>query len=192
MNTVITIMLVQGFLGAADTLYYHEWRYRLPGRPEVTARELRLHATRDFVYAIVFATLPCFAWSGACAWLLAALLLAEIIITLTDFVVERETRSDQGGVATGELVTHVIMAIVYGAFLSQLAPHLIQWSAGPTGLLPHTVVAPELELLCFAMAAGVFASGVRDLGSSVGVRALAWPWAGDDAGTAKPRAAKPQ
>ena len=183
MNAVITIMLIQGALGAADTLYYHEWRYRLPGRPEVTARELRLHATRDFIYAIVFATLPLFTWSGACAWLLVLLLAAEIVITLTDFVVERETRADQGGVATGELVTHVIMAIAYGAFLARLAPHLYQWSAGPTGWIRHEVVAPWVELLCGLMALGVLLSGVRDLGASLGARALAWPWAGDAAGT---------
>ena len=176
MDAVITLMIIQGTLGAADTLYYHEWRYRLPARPEETRVELRLHAVRDFIYAAIFATLPWFAWSGAYTWLLCALLLAEIIITITDFVVERTTRSNQGGVATGEFVTHVIMAIIYGAFLATLAPHLYAWGGGETGLIAYTDPSPMVGGVCLIMAVGVFSSGVRDLGASMGIAAFAWPW----------------
>ena len=131
MEAAIILMMVQGVLGAADTLYYHEWRFRLAGHADETKIELRLHAARDFIYAIIFATLPWFAWSGALAWVLM-LLLAEILITLTDFVVEREARASQGGIATGEFLTHVVMAIIYGAFIATLMPHLWGWTDGPT------------------------------------------------------------
>jgi len=173
-------MLVQGALGAADTLVYHEWRYRLPGHAEETRVELQLHAVRDFIYAVIFGTLPWFAWSGGWAWVLAGLLVAEIGITLTDFVVERRTRASQGGVATGEFLTHVIMAIIYGAFIATLAPHLYGWGGAETGFVSHDVVSPTVGALCGLMAVGVFVSGVRDLGASLGIPGFAWPWTDGD------------
>ncbi len=180
MEAVIALMLVQGTLGAADTLVYHEWRFRLPGHAREAGAELQLHAARDFIYAVIFGTLPWFAWSGGWAWALAGLLAAEIVITLTDFVVERRTRASQGGLATGEFVTHVIMAIVYGAFLATLAPHLYGWSAAETGFVAHDVVSPMVGNLCGLMAVGVFVSGVRDLGASFGLPGFAWPWTDSD------------
>jgi hypothetical protein len=54
-------------------------------------------------------------WEGLAAWALAALLLAEIAITLRDFVVEDTVRRPLGGVYPGERVMHAVMGIVYGA-----------------------------------------------------------------------------
>ena len=177
MEAVIVLMMIQGALGAADTLYYHEWRFRLVGHADETRVELQLHALRDFIYAIIFATLPWFAWSGTLAWVLMALLGAEIIITLTDFVVERRTRRSQGGLATGEFVTHVVMAIIYGAFLATLMPHLWAWTDGPTGWVRHDPVSSTVGVTCGVMALGVALSGFRDLGASFGWSGFAWPWA---------------
>jgi hypothetical protein len=49
MATALWLLAIQGVIGAFDTLYYHEWRARLPARPEITRAELRLHAARDFL-----------------------------------------------------------------------------------------------------------------------------------------------
>jgi hypothetical protein len=87
MLAALWLLVVQGSFGAFDTLYYHEYRARLPARTEARA-ELLLHAGRDFVYAVIFGMLSRFEWRGVWAWVLAALLLIEIGITLTDFVVE--------------------------------------------------------------------------------------------------------
>ena len=54
--------------------------------------------------------------------MLAALLTAEIILTLTDFVVEDAVRSTLGGVYQGERVMHAVMGLVYGAMLAHLLP----------------------------------------------------------------------
>lgn len=43
-------------LGAFDTLYYHEYRLKLPHSGH-TRIELRLHAARDFAYAIIIGSL---------------------------------------------------------------------------------------------------------------------------------------
>jgi hypothetical protein len=166
MNAALTLLLVQGALGAFDTLWYHEWTQRLPARAGA-GRELRLHAARDFAYAVVFGSLGWAAWEGWLAWLLAAILLGEILITLGDFVEEDRTRR----LPAGERVMHTVMAIVYGAFLANLIPQMIDWAGRPTRLAAVSFGA--VSWLMTAMAGGVFLSGVRDLWASFDLRSAA-------------------
>src|SRR5205814_1109261 len=122
------------------------------------APELRLHALRDFLYAILFGGLPWLEWRGLWAAVLVAVLLAEIVLTLSDFVVEIRVRKPFGDVYAGERVTHAVMGILYGLMLAHLLPVLGQWWSQPTAL---AAAAPVSEPLCWAltlMAAGVFAS----------------------------------
>jgi len=100
MTTALQVLLLLGALGALDTLYYHEWRLRLPETPSAR-RELRLHASRDFAYAIVFASLAWTTWNGVWVWPLALILLFEIVVTLTDFIEEDRTRRLPAAAATG-------------------------------------------------------------------------------------------
>ena len=88
MRTVLYLLAAQACIGAFDTIYYHEWRARLPAMGPAARDELHLHAARDFVYAVIFASLPWLAWKGVWAWLLVALVATEIVLTLRDFVVE--------------------------------------------------------------------------------------------------------
>src|SRR5262245_46041720 len=111
MTTALSLLAFQGVIGAFDTLYYHEWRARLPARGSQAAPELKLHALRDFLYAVLFGTLPWLAWQGLWVAVLAAVLLAEIVLTLTDFVVEIRVRKPLGDVYAGERITHAVMGI---------------------------------------------------------------------------------
>lgn len=164
MKIAIWILLVQALLGAFDTLYYHEYKLRLP-HGDHTQIELRLHAVRDFCYAVIIASLGFVTWQGAWAWVLAAILLAEIVITLWDFVEEDKVRK----LPPGERCAHAIMGIVYGAFLAYLVPDLWRWSQQPLGFGPsyHGIPAWILALI----ACGVFVSGLRDLVASLRRRA---------------------
>jgi hypothetical protein len=159
MTTAIWLLLLQASLGAFDTLYYHEYKLKLP-LGDHTGVELRLHAARDFAYAIIIGTLGFVTWNGVLAWLLLALLLAEICITLWDFIEEDKIRR----LPPGERAMHAIMGIVYGAFLAFLIPEMRRWSAAPTGFGPSYHGFPAWLLLL--LAAGVFVSGVRDLVAS--------------------------
>lgn len=147
--------MVQACLGAFDTLYYHEYKLRLP-HGDHTKVELRLHAARDFAYAIIIGTLGFVTWEGTLAYVLAFLLLLEIIITLWDFIEEDKVRR----LPPGERAMHSIMGIVYGAFLAYLLPEMLKWSQQPTGWgkAYHGFPAWVLALV----ATGVFISGVRD------------------------------
>jgi hypothetical protein len=177
MTTALWLLAIQGIIGAFDTLYYHEWRARLPARVPGTAPELKLHATRDFVYVALFGALPWLEWRGLWAVILAAVLLAEIVLTLADFVVEIRVRKPLGDVYAGERITHAVMGIIYGAMLANLLPTLWRWFHLPTAFTPAETAAPELlRGSLTVMAIGVGLSGVRDLYAAIGLPHGGWPW----------------
>jgi hypothetical protein len=160
-RTAIWLLLVQASLGAFDTLYYHEYKLKLP-HGDHTGLELRLHAARDFAYAIIIGSLGFLTWNGAFAWILLALLAGEIGITIWDFIEEDKIRR----LPPGERAMHAIMGIVYGSFLAFLIPQMFRWSRLDTGFGPSYHGFPAWILL--VLAAGVFTSGVRDLIASAG------------------------
>ncbi len=163
MITALWLLAAQGTMGAFDTVYYHEWRARLPWRGTAASRELTLHAVRDFLYAIIFGTLPYVAWQGAWTIVLAAIFVAEIVITMTDFVIEAKDRKPFGDVEPGERVTHALMGICYGGMLAMLLPVLARWSTMPSGIVAAPPpIPPLLRAALTLMAAGVFLSGARD------------------------------
>jgi hypothetical protein len=177
MTWALWLLMIQGILGAFDTLYYHEWRVRLVAYSPLTSPELRLHAARDGIYALIMSTLPWLAWQGGWALVLAVLLVAEIILTLTDFVVEDAVRRTLGGVYPGERVMHAVMGLVYGAMLAYLLPVVVAWWAAPTALSASSPAVPEpLRWLLLAMAVGVLLSGLRDFYATCGMPYGAWPW----------------
>ena len=75
MSTVLWLLAIQGALGAVDTLYYPEWRARLPAGVPGTRPELLLHAARDFFYALLAGSLPWVDWRGAWAAVLALIIV---------------------------------------------------------------------------------------------------------------------
>ena len=177
MTAALWLLAIQGLIGAFDTVYYHEWRARLPARGRQVASELKLHAARDFFYALLFATLPWIAWHGAWVLVLVGVFVAEIVLTLVDFVVEVAVRKQLGDVYPGERVTHAVMGILYGAMIANLIPVLMTWSARPTGLVVEWAAVPVVvQWLLFVMAAGVFLSGVRDLYAALELPYGSWPW----------------
>lgn len=177
MSPALDLLALLGVLGAIDTVYYHECRGRLPVQHGGIDTELKLHAGRDAVYVVVFGTLPWLEWHGALAGVLGLLLMIEIAVTMTDFVVEDRVRIPLGGLGAGERVLHALMAIVYGAMLAFLVPTLATWSEHPTTLAASTASAPTaLRIGLTVMAAGIAVSGLRDLLAANGVAWAAFPW----------------
>ncbi len=156
MILALEILLVLGTLGALDTFYYHEWKLRLPETP-TARRELRLHASRDFAYAIVFGSLAWTTWNGVLIWPFAGILLFEILVTLTDFIEEDRTRK----LPPGERVMHAIMGITYGLFLAVFFPHAVEWQRLGTGFGAADYGALSWVLTLYTL--GVLTSGARDL-----------------------------
>ena len=180
MTVALWLLAAQAIIGAFDTIYYHEWCARLAARGTAAAIELKLHASRDFLYAVLFGTLPFVAWFGMWAVALLGVIVAEIVLTLWDFVAEIAVRKSLGDVYAGERVTHAVMGILYGGTLAFLVPIVVRWRSMPTGLKVARPEAPEaLRWILVAMAIGVCLSGLRDLYAAFGLPHGGWPWTVD-------------
>ena len=105
---------------------------------------------------VIIGTLGFVTWNGVLAWALFALLAAEIVITLWDFIEEDRIRR----LPAGERAMHAVMGIVYGAFLANVLPEMWRWSAVDTGFGASNHGFPAWVLS--GLAIGVFLSGVRD------------------------------
>ncbi len=160
LDAALVVLVVHGALGGFDTLYCHEWQARLPGQPWA-ARELKLHSTRSFLYAVIFIGLAWFEWHGAFAWLLFAIFAIEYAVTLIDAVVEDRTRR----LSRAERLVHMILGGTTGAYIALTAYHAsTDWIDAPTGLqlTNHGIVSPILSIY----AVSVIVSAVRDARAS--------------------------
>ena len=154
-NAAFILLAVQGLMGAWDNFWNHEFKVGLPRRPEAR-RELWLHATRALLYAPVFLV---FAWLQLQGWFalaFAALLCVEIVITLLDFVEEDRSRT----LPANERILHTLLAINYGAFLTVLAPSLVD--AMRTSSEVAIVGRGAWSWLFTLYAAGTLMWGIRD------------------------------
>jgi uncharacterized protein len=172
MTTIFTILFVQALLGAFDNLWHHELEAKLPQRP-TARRELALHAARELIYGTLFIGLAWFEWRGAWAAWLGALLLAEVGITLADFLEEDCTRR----LPPLERGLHTVLAVGYGVFLAAFAPILWAWGQSASSLMP---VAYGAVSWAFSLFGGVViawglrnATAVRQLSRSRPGQALA-------------------
>jgi uncharacterized protein len=151
-----SLIVVQLALGLFDILYHHELTERLAWRPS-QHDELKLHAARNLIYAVLFLLLGCFELHGVWAMLLIAVLAAEVLITLADFVEEDLSRK----LPASERVTHTVLAINYGAILGILIPVLADWAGEASAIVPAWYGIPS-ALAPFA-ALGVIVFGLRDV-----------------------------
>ena len=150
-----TLIALQIGMGAFDTLYHHEFTERLAWRAS-QRYELRLHAIRNWFYAVMFLALGWFELHGAFGVAMLALLAIEIVITLMDFVEEDMSRK----LPPTERINHTLLAINYGGILVLLIPVLLAWTAAQSALVPVTYGV--WSGLATVAAAGVAVFGVRD------------------------------
>jgi uncharacterized protein len=154
-----TLVAIQIAMGAFDTFYHHEFTERLAWRPS-QRHELRLHAVRNGLYALLFLVLGWLEVFGIWAVLIVAVLAAEIVITLMDFVEEDLSRK----LPASERINHTLLAINYGTILALLLPVLIGWALRPGGI--KLVDAGCIGVAATVAAAGAGLFGVRDFAAS--------------------------
>ena len=165
MTILFTLLTFQALLGAFDNLWHHELQAALPQRAGAR-RELALHAAREAIYAVIFIGLAWAEWHGLWAALLAALLVAELFITVTDFLEEDRTRR----LPPLERALHTVLSISYGLLLGLLAPLLLRWWQQPTALVATWHGAMSWWLSFYGV--GVAAWSLRN---ALAVRRLARP-----------------
>ena len=155
MSLFFALLILQTLLGGFDNLWHHEITQRLPTKRSA-ARELALHAARELIYGCLFIQLAWLELHGTWAILVVLLLVAEIVITLSDFVVEDRTRR----LPPLERVLHTLLAINFGMLLIAFSPLLRQWWSQPTGIL--TVSHGVYSWLFSLFALGVIVWSVRN------------------------------
>lgn len=159
-STLLWILIgIQIAMGAFDTFYHHEMTERLAWRPS-QRQELRLHGVRNILYALLFLTLGWLEVHGLWAMAVIAILMAEVVITLMDFVEEDLSRK----LPASERINHTLLALNYGAILVLLMPVLIQWTGRSTGVI--VVSYGSWSILAAASAFGVVLFGMRDLAAA--------------------------
>ena len=154
-----TLIAIQIVMGVFDTFYHHELTERLAWRPS-QRYELQLHSLRNMLYAFLFLVLGWLEVHGLFAMLIIAVLVAEIVITLMDFVEEDMSRK----LPASERINHTLLAINYGAILVLLLPVLIGWAMQPTGI--KSAYAGLLSIVAAASAVGAALCGLRDFAAS--------------------------
>ena len=152
----LCLLLVHGGLGAFDTFYNHEWRERLPHRPEA-ATELVLHSGRSWAFAVMFTGLAWFEWHGLWGWLVLGLIGLEYAVTTVDSVVEDRTRT----LSAIERTNHMLLALNTGLSPAFIGIEVIaRWAHQPTALVP--VRYGLLSWMLSACAAVVVVWAIRD------------------------------
>ncbi|BAM89128.1 hypothetical protein S58_31290 [Bradyrhizobium oligotrophicum S58] len=154
-----SLIALQIVMGVFDTFYHHEFTERLAWRPSQRG-ELKLHGVRNVLYALLFVVLGWCEVHGLFAILVLAVLVAEIGITLTDFVEEDLTRK----LPPSERINHTLLAINYGAILMLLVPLLIDWATRPSAIVP--AYAGVLSWIAAAAAVGAALCGLRDFAAA--------------------------
>lgn len=150
------LLVLQGVMGAIDTIVNHELLERLSRRPEARG-ELALHAGREAVYAALFLGLGWFAWLGAAALVIGLLLLAEIAITVSDELIENRIRV----LPQNERALHIFLTLNFGALVALLVPVLADWWANPAALAPSYSGWTSWALAALGLASAGWS--VRDL-----------------------------
>src|SRR6201997_508456 len=159
-STLLWILIsIQIAMGAFDTFYHHEMTERLAWRLS-QRRELRLHGVRNILYALLFLTLGWLEVHGLWAVLIIVILVAEVVITLMDFVEEDLSRK----LPASERINHTLLALNYGAILVLLMPVLIEWAGQATDV--KLVSYGYWSFLAAASAFGVVLFGIRDLAAA--------------------------
>ena len=157
MEALLPVLLIaQGVMGGIDTLLNHELIARLPQRPQART-EVGLHVVREAIWAVLFAGLAWWAWHGAAAAALAAVVAAEVVITAWDEFVENRTRV----LPQNERVLHVFLTLNLGLIVALLVPLLLAWGKQPSALVPQNHGIPSWILTLLALSAAAWS--LRDL-----------------------------
>jgi uncharacterized protein len=160
MTSFLWILIgIQIAMGVFDTFYHHELTERLAWRPS-QRYELRLHSLRNMLYAFLFLVLGWLEVHGIFAVIVIAVLVAEIVITLMDFVEEDMSRK----LPASERINHTLLAINYGAILVLLLPVLLAWAIEPTAI--KSAYSGLLSMVAAAAAVGAGLCGARDFAAS--------------------------
>jgi hypothetical protein len=160
MPLYVLALMLHGALGGIDVILNHELLAKLPKRAD-TGEEEALHSGREFVFTALFIALAWFEWHGVYAWCIAVLLLAEVLISMRDVVVEGDIRI----LPVPERILHLFLFMNLGVVLLLVGMALRHWAASPSGvvLVDHGWASWVLSALALPAVAWALRDGISAL-----------------------------
>jgi len=136
METVVVLLIVMGFVGAFDGLYYHLYKFRLYRQPSART-ETVTHLVRGALFAVVLWTLAHYAPAGGWYWSFIAVFAVELTDDVIDVLIEPASRKPLGGLPRFEYLVHMIVMAISGGIWVAFAISLWPSRLAPTELIPH-------------------------------------------------------
>ncbi|MCA9004238.1 MAG: hypothetical protein KDA70_03115 [Planctomycetaceae bacterium] len=162
MEVATWILFVLGCLGATDIALYHSFSHGIRSHPDARG-ELVVHSLRGPTYAALFLVIPNLKLQGFYFWCLVALFAFDVLISIVDFALERESRRLLGGLPSGEYVLHIIIAMLFGGLVTAVCLEAGAWRNEPTRIIYAPAAVPDvLRLVMAVMALLVLISGIQD------------------------------
>ena len=150
-----------------DIALYHSISHGIRSHPD-SRHELIVHSLRGPTYAALFLLVPNFVLAGWCFWMLMALYVVDLAISILDFAIERRSREFLGGLPSGEYVLHILIAMCFGALVAASFFEGHQWTVQSTRLVYEPAAVPALlRVLMAIMALIVLYSSAQDLIAAV-------------------------
>ncbi|MCA9022290.1 MAG: hypothetical protein KDA74_19210, partial [Planctomycetaceae bacterium] len=108
-----------------------------------------------------FLVIPNLVLQGFYFWCLVALFVFDVLISLVDFALERESRRLLGGLPSGEYVLHIIIAMLFGGLVTAVCLEAGAWRNEPIQIIYAPAAVPDvLRLVMAVMALLVLISGI--------------------------------
>ena len=151
-------LITLGVIGAFDEAYYHQYIGKILWRKECL-RENVLHLVRTFCFSLIFFIFSSFELTGFYVLALVFLFMSDLIVGFLDIVVERNSRAFQGGLYSGEYLTHMLLSFHLGALYINLIPRMLKafnLDSSINFIIPSS--AAQVTLLLFSI--GTFIYGV--------------------------------
>jgi hypothetical protein len=130
MTIALLFLVFHGVMGGIDVVINHEFKEHLPEKLSAK-KEILLHSYREILFAIIFLGLAWVTWHGIWALVIAGVIVAELIVTTMDSLVEDRTRELPGF----ERIIHILLLINSGIYLALLAPEFREWYSLPSALV---------------------------------------------------------
>lgn len=164
MTTAFYLLIIAGSLGAFDVVWFHIYRGRLAQRPECQ-REVLWHTVRHAIYGAQFLWVANLRFHGTALLFVALLYALDVFIAWSDVLEETASRKQQGGLPRGEYFMHVVLSLLIGAYLLQVAQTVWPDRLLPTAIVvdPPAVPLPLRAMMTFmgVTALGFFAHDLR-------------------------------
>jgi hypothetical protein len=122
MSLAFEILMATAMVGAADVLYFHLYRHRLFSRP-ASQLENVTHLVRHLIFIALTLGLL---WGSGKA-LLVSLLVLDLVNSVIDLALERESRRSLDGLTPLESVLHGVAAVGMGAVLLAVVQGPTSW-----------------------------------------------------------------